>query len=542
MNPPATSPPSSPGAPWSGPSSGGVGLIALILALGPGMGGCGPEPDPAPLCLDGRVAVDDAGPIAPDAIAVAWTGPGALRVRGFSGAAPAGALVMVADQSATAGPDGRFDISATIASDAVEVDVGFEVAGQPLRSLPFRVRTPADAAACAVGAPAPTGTLPNDVALARCGDARLAVVAATFDAALDAVSLDGTPAPAGAYFPPEPDRGGAEPFGVSAHPSGDRAAVTLRGHHEVAWVDPCRAQVLARARPENAFGEIMRVVLDEPITLRDPRDVDGDGFADEVVERMQLMAPQAVLVGEDRLYVAYTNLLEPALDTDPPAPMLLGPAVAVVFSFENDELRTRAVRVYDGYLNPQALSFGPDGTVWLSLSGAFGIEDGRLVSASSGALLQLSAADLTLLRTIDVGDFAPATPAVVGDTVVVGSLLSAEALVLGPTAATLDDGERVVVHATERVQTVFEVVSLGAGLAGLLHFEGDRLRVLDVASRELDPWPFVSADGVGLRLAPASVAFRGPQAVALDEHLAGAVLLGLSAEVVPLALWQVLGP
>jgi hypothetical protein len=174
--------------------------------------------------------------------------------------------------------------------------------------------------------------------------------------------------------------------------------------------------------------------------------------------------------------------------------------------------------------------------VWVSATGVYAFEGPRLVAGSDGALLHVTR-DLAIAHVIDAGRFAPGTPTVVGNRLVVGSTLQGAIAIVDTAASSLEDGIRHSLTGDDRLNTVFDTALLPGGLVGAVHFETDRLHVVDPATATLDPWPFTSP----LVLAEGGGTFRGVNAIAF-ERWRGAVLLALSAEVVGVDLRQVVGP
>ncbi|MFZ9889857.1 MAG: hypothetical protein ACO3JL_20365, partial [Myxococcota bacterium] len=182
------------------------------------------------------------------------------------------------------------------------------------------------------------------------------------------------------------------------------------------------------------------------------------------------------------------------------------------------------------------------GAAWVSCSGALERGGEGFSAASPGGLVRVLPESLSVAQVIELNDFAPGTPALVGDYVVVGSLLSARVLRIPRDAS---DTSRAVEFSlgTAGLESVFEVRGLIGGLALITEFGTDALHVLDVVAGQLDPWPFV--DPIVLR--PDDGLPRGLQAIAVHPAAnpgvpAAAALLGLSSEWIPLRFDEVLGP
>lgn len=373
---------------------------------------------------------------------------------------------------------------------------------------------------CPAGAfaPIPVGTVPNDVAFAECEGEPVLLVPASGDARLDVFTLPCGALRGSVLFPPE-GAAPANPWAVAV--LGERALVTLQGQGTVALVDVCDARLLDRARPAQLLD------LDPPLSLTTPLDADGDGAAESSVSRLLPRAPQAVLASGALAFVGYTNLLEPGLSAAQPP--VLGPGLLARFAVEGDDLHAEPALATLPCANPQGLSHGGDGTLWISCSGPLGPSAEAAVAAlGDGALLRVDAASLEILEVVDAARFAPGTPALLPDGLVVGSLLQ-------PALATLSGNalDARAVHGKE-LESLFECTAADttAGPRALCtHFSGDRLLVARVDAEG----PSVEAE---IPVGPGGPVARGAQALALAPDSArargigAAVLLGLSAEVI----------
>lgn len=354
-----------------------------------------------------------------------------------------------------------------------------------LAACPAPPEPPCEGVQCAVGTPFPTGSLPNDVALGRCGDERAVFVTASGEAHLIAHAVPGGDVIGASFFAPV-DEQGASPWNVDTSDDGGLAVVTLFGQDAVALADPCTGRAL------------------------DVADVEGQ------------VTPQPVVLGGARAFVGFTNVLAFSLDGEAPD---LGPGAVAVFDVDedNETLTLDELRVLDDCDNPQGLvAHGSD--VLVSCSGALARgSDGGQEAVTDGALLVSSAQGA---HRIDAARLAPGTPAVVGDCVVAGSLV--DPLLL---SARLDDDALVVALELPgpSVDAVFKVARFDDDTVLAVQFSADMLHVVDVA-QEGCALTIVDSIEVG----PGGIGFRG--ALSVDVGADGeqiAVLLGLSAEVVP---------
>jgi hypothetical protein len=361
-----------------------------------------------------------------------------------------------------------------------------------------------------------TGTVPNDVQLGRCGDAEVAIVPASFDARVDAIAL-------------EPSRGGevlgSVFLGVGTNPwsvagSADRLWVTLWSTGEVALINTCTGEDAGRL-------DISEVVeVSPPVTLRSPIDADGDGATESEVTRMTLRSPQAVVARGDEAWVGFTNLLEASASaSEPPR---LGPGVVARLAIEGGAPVLREL-VTVPCSNPQGLALSDD-ALWVSCSGPIGPDSaGRQGAHLDGALISLDPNTLEVQHHIDMARFAPATPALAGDTIVVGSLVTSRVALLSVTASSLEDAHVVTLPGAE-VDSVFEVAVRGTRVDAPV-FSRDRLFSFD-----LDEPPATVSESNGRLIGAGGDPPRG--LLALDRppgfSVSGLALLTLSAEVVVL--------
>ncbi|MDP2340913.1 MAG: hypothetical protein Q8O67_08150 [Deltaproteobacteria bacterium] len=344
-----------------------------------------------------------------------------------------------------------------------------------------------------------TGTTPNDVVLSTCGASPTALVTASGDARLDVLSLDG--GAARAVFLDE----GSQPWMVDVA-SDRRAVVALFGSDEVALVAPCDERVLSRAQAD------VVIDVDPPLVLREATDADGDGVQELTVARMRPRTPQAVaVVGDDQVFITFTNIFAFALGDDP---MLTGPGVLARFSLEGDVIVFRDALTLPCE-NPGGIS--SDGAVVVvACSGRFIATNGGHERQSPGGLVVVDAELFSIARSIELADFSPGTPAFLGTDIVVGGLLGGE---LRRFSAELELVDSVVLGGAS--ESIFSVVPVGDDVAAVLFLAG--ALVLS---------PFGAATEI-------EVAGAGPargliDAVIVDDDVLG--LLTLSAELVTVEL------
>lgn len=508
--------------------------VALLMFAA----GCpAPPPVPTPECtfVDGANAPENVELIR---ILVAREGA-KVSVTGLSSSVPPLAEVEAIDETdesratTTSADDGRFTLS-------FDADAGLErltllVDGE--RTGPFRVRDGSAARNCAIGSAIPTGTAANDVVMSRCGETPVAAVPVSTDSALDAVAIATQAAPlSDVGFPLDDDGRGGSPWHVASGPTAGIVAVSLRDQNAVALVDICEGRVLATARSDVP----PLITVDPPVTLSLPFDVDGDNSADATVREMLLRAPQGVAVSGDKVVVTFTNFLEAA--TGDVEVQRLGPGIAVIYTIDDVDNPTNLIesaRLNLPFKNPQSLVAAPDGRVWASATGPLALQDGRCCTGGGeSGLVAIDANAERIDHVMELTPFVPASPAFVGDDVVVGSLVRAEVRIGPANATTLAALDSLPLGELDVVESVFEVAVAPNGLAFAAVYGDDALWAIDVGRRTIAPPPL----DFPLVFGPGAPNFRGLIAADFDENGRGAAVLNLSAEVRPIDLRQVMGP
>lgn len=312
----------------------------------------------------------------------------------------------------------------------------------------------------------PTGTTPNAVAVVRCEAGPRLLVAASAEGRLDVIDPAGVVSPSSIFLGV-----GSSPWDVAVvrHAEGSsdldsRAVVTLVGSHGVALVRPC-GDVDDRALIATVVDTVPFDLVD-PVTLRQPEDVDGDGAADTVVTRMTPRTPQAVAVGLDgRIVVAFANLLAFATGRD--EPMLAGPGLVSTFDVVDDALvlRSRAVVPCE---NPGGLAVDGD-DVFVACAGRYAVTPTGHGKASTGAVVRVDGQGAIRMST----SLPTPGPVLVHEGVVVaGDLLGGTIVAFD--SATLEETARVAgVSGTDGViDSAFALVVDGDGTLVAGWFDG----------------------------------------------------------------------
>lgn len=529
------------GSPWDFRAA-LIGLAASLIFVGVA---CNPPTESA-LCLAPPPPPAEHG-LRETNIAVGFVGEG-IRVRGFSNAArPATAIEVQLGKrtrQVEADANGRFivDLNAEDISMAhgATAQAPTELQIREIDSdhaVSFRIRAEA-AQECVVRNPLSVGTTPNDLVVQTCEEKSFAFVVHSTDGTVAGFSIEGEPPPPAVSFPVSENQRGANPWSIAFDDAGISAAVTLFGQNSVAWVTPCTGQIRSVTQAAQSDGSPLWLDISPPVKLDLALDVDGDGNTETDITRMLPRTPQGIVFADDRWLVTYTNLLQVG------AKPVYGPGLVVAFERDDGKLVPTGHRVLP-CTNPQSITLDPGGNPWVSCTGVLGPGPDGFAALSDGHLLRLSAQTLDVEATISMGAFGPGTPAFYDSQIVVGSLVRPRVAVLHQDMVSIESGNIVQLDEPDRVESVFETLPLTGGLVLVAEYGTDRLHVLDVEELVVNPWPFEDGIAVG----PGGMAFRGLQSLALTPRDAAPAatadafaLLAQSHELVPLRLWQVMGP
>jgi hypothetical protein len=488
---------------------------------------------------------------------------GLVKIRAFDLAAPAGTVVIARHNNAkpiapdetdsqseleeseleesstdetAADSNGRFAL--LVAHSEAFISLDFTLPDGTSYTSVFQVRDRETAFQCLKESVAETGTLPNDVTIGRCENERVGLVIASAESSLELTVLGETgETESRVYFPPEGQQA-SNPYSVDWSPGLGLAALSLFGTASVAVANPCTGEMLHVVSPWDADHPDVLLAVEPPIGLTNPMDVDGDGVTETTIASMLPRAPQGILWVEEKLWVVFSGFIEGATETEDAK---YGPGVLISYQWTGDTLSFLDFRILP-YFNPQAIVRSAAGDMWISYAGIWGKSNGNFHTTSPGYLEKISPDDGSPLHVIHMRDFAPGTPAVAEEWVVVGSSLRSEIALFPTTATDLDDAKIFFPDGAE-TESLFEAQLWGNDLAWVTQFSTDRIHVVDMRQGILNPEPF-PADGI--LLASGGNLFRGAQAISIQEDDrdgdAALVLLGLSAEVVFLDLRQVFGP
>jgi hypothetical protein len=278
----------------------------------------------------------------------------------------------------------------------------------------------------------PTGTTPNAVAVVRCADGVRLLVAASAEARLEVLDPAGRAPPRSVFL-----GAGASPWDVAVVRHADdavtdvddaasRAVVTLAGSHGVALVRPCGTPALL-----DIVVDEVPLPLPDPVTLRQPDDVDGDGINDPVATAMTPRSPQSVVVVPGvipDIIVAFANILDVSTAAD--APMLTGPGVLSRWRLtdaaeDGDAARLTAVDrlVVPGCENPGGLAVSGPGQVAVACAGRFVLAATGYGKASDGAIVVVTVGDVLAEVARQAGSMTPGPVVVHAGALVTGDLL-----------------------------------------------------------------------------------------------------------------------
>ncbi len=364
-----------------------------------------------------------------------------------------------------------------------------------LAGCPAAQAPPCEGAVCA---PFPVGSSPNDAALTTCDGQPVVVVTESGDARVTTYAVPAGTVVASAALP-DVSGNAADPWAVVVDETHGLAVVTLNGQDGLAVIDPCTGRVASRAA------------------------VNG------------VSKPEPVVFDGARFVVGFTNVLHTS--TSPADPPVVDPGVVASFTLDGEAL-VAGPAVTLPCKNPQGLVVdGAD--VWASCSGPLG-PDGALHqrAVEDGALVKLLGDDLAVGRVIDAARLAPGTPAVLGDAVVAGSIVTPDLLAAGPG----DDTLAPVLHLEgPDVDSIFEVARWDEHTLLVPQFSKDAIFVVDVT----DPLAPVQSDAVNgvVQAGPGGAAFHGLLTLDVRKGFGdvdAAAVFALSSELAPLRLHEVL--
>ena len=224
-----------------------------------------------------------------------------------------------------------------------------------------------------------TGSVPNALALTTCGDRRVAVVAVSGGARVNVIDLDDGSADSHEFAV------GSNPWDVVIADTavGPRAIVSLYGTAAVALVDPCSAPPTQL----HTIGDDVAMAVEPAVTNR----------AGDVVTSMLPANPQALAVAGDVVWLAWTNIIDLAVDDEP---MRTGPGLLSRFRIDNDHF------VDDGRVvlpcdNPAAIAVD-DRRVVVSCTGRYGRSGDGHTRASDGAIVVVDPASLAVVDHVEL--------------------------------------------------------------------------------------------------------------------------------------------
>lgn len=492
--------------------------------------------------------------VAYERMALFAEGDSQARLRGFDGAAPAGATLEVRARDGsvlvqvTADESGRFDVHFTAQQDAL-LTLHAHLGTEEATPLDFTVRSRTAALdKLVVDRLAGTGSTPNRIVFARDAPvtgASMALVVLSGDNALDNINADDGKRMA----PLVPFMETSGPFGpVMANPwsvdAKDGVAIVTRYMQGgVTAVSLDKGRILGEAAPDRP------VALPSPLHLDPAADVTGDGHAESDINELTPRTPTDVAVVGKRAFTAYANVLS----QDHTGKAQFGPGMLVIHELDDHGVPTGTnhVRVLS-FVNPQHVVASPDGAwVVVASTGELQRTSAGWNVVSDGGLDVFDARTMERVRTISMSRFAPSRPVWLpnGKDVYVPSVLRARLSRVDVMSGDIKRGsaDPIMLEESDALRTVFEC---GLHLTGLVFcgiFDTDQLVVVDSADDTVGPWPFV--DAIPLPGASGSMG-GGVQSLAVRPGRNGVdrngfdvlVLLSLATRVAALDTRYVLGP
>jgi hypothetical protein len=418
-----------------------------------------------------------------------------------------------------------------VEGDAEEGAVLLGPPGAP--GLKYRVREAHLARSEAVCAPiGGAGATPNDLVIAGPVEAPYGVVARSGDNAVSAFDLGagldaGLP---GVRLPELEDacgRRAANPWFV-APLGGDRVAVSAFGQARVYLLDMKRGEI------EHTLELGGEVALDPPLEVAKEIDADCDGTREKNISRYRPRTPQALAIAGSFLVAGYTNFYSAR-------PAVYLPGLLATWTVTDLSARPRLLKL-PGY-NPQEIRALDERRVLVVCSGALEQGGASIAAITPGFVFIADVEQGIIEQSFELGDFAPGTALVAGDTLWVGSLVRPRLRAISLRTGLV---ERELSLNDEEVDGIFRMIELPGGLIGVPSFNTDRLHVLDPHTGVLAPPPYLGS----LVLGPGRPIFDGLAILARRPGRAGIDFVGpdlfalstIASRVTPIELRKVLGP
>jgi hypothetical protein len=470
--------------------------------------------------------------------------PHGIRVRAFDHATPPKTSIQISfgenAESLNSDDHGRFDVTLSpVNEDPSQIDLQFQVNENTIVQT-YRVRDLSEDASTMVQASVVTGQVPNDLHVTA---SELWVVSSA-DALLQKFHRSQTETiiteEYSLYFPIDAQNRGANPYEIAFHPTLPIVAVSLFSQHAIAVVDTEKMQLLYTY----PFNQLSLIELEDSITIDTPLDVNGDQNLETEISQLYPRHPQALLWTEEGLWVAATNYLQFATNGSLPK---AAPGTLLSFLWNNDVLNFNAQWQLNGY-NPQDLK-AEDDTLFILTTGMSHFDaNGNWQAQSKAALWQKPLSSDTAIQSIFQFDqFAPAKMTLTDGAFVFGHTLSAE---IGILDRALPNAELdiVSVENNTHIDSIFSVLNLGGGLLAIAQYNQDQIWFYDLRERTLNPWPFNSPISISSYLQ--QDIFKGLLKIATRPGQPGVDyightlfgLTGLSSEIIPIQLSNLLGP
>jgi hypothetical protein len=452
-----------------------------------------------------------------------------VKARGFTGSVPANAHIQLrvhskeAKTQATA--NGRFEVTLPLTTDELKntrtANLIVNTATEVLE-IKYRIREiNASLASIVQKNSLQTGSAPNDFVIAYQQKKPFAVIASSLAGELQIIPLDQEPKNGfltdskTLHFFPDNSNRPANPFSVAIDEEGSRVAVSLQGQHQVALVDIFTQKIISLAKVQIA------------------------------------QHPQGLLFLGSNLLVAFTNLIEPATRNKSAR---FAPGMLVRFIQTESELIWLETLELPCQ-NPTHVLKDNQGQAWVSCAGVLLFNAGKMSLSSPAAFLKINVPNsptqkgLAVVHQIDLGnDFSPGSSVFTHDLIVAGNSIGPDILLISPVAKNIAEGQLLLVDHEKKSAHFLYAMSGFGDLIFITDFKKDRLLVLDVATRSLNPWPFTH--GVPLSQTSNANFFKGPIVLAQRKGLPGVdfqapdmfALFTLSAELAPLSFLKVMGP
>lgn len=520
-------------------------LIAIVSIVGLGLTSCGDKPAFKPL---------PTGAIHHHLIVVAKI-DGGVKARGFTGATPAKTEVFCGvgskNHSVVSNDDGSFNL---FVADT-DQDIGYAELDFKTREKSFQVAYTIKHLPTSLGEVSQKAfeTEKEVDSFAFMERERVAILSS--QAALvrtfrinEHFALENEPQSAVILNRENPEALGARMIAQV----GDYLLSPLFMTHEIALIDIDNKKTLQRTRLlDNAKKPHLFDII-PPLVVKTAIDADGSGKTTTVINKSMAHNAEAIFPLDATHFLAtYSNYFQFA-DFTTKQNSVVGPGIVALLRIENGVIKTSHVAALN-FKNPQHFATLDNKEVWVTCTGDWNFKSADVMESHSAGIVKLKIADdfssFSVDHEIDLKDFSPAEPVLLGNKIVIPRSWNDEVAVLDQSATRIGKTDKRVIKFHRPVAFTFashwhdNVVMLGESQGSLIAFD---------LETGFFPFPFVEpiilnkSIGANVALTPIKVYFRHAveKTNFSSEYRAGfdAWVITAVQRVYPLNLLSVFGP